>query len=572
MNNNSMEKNNKKKSNYKKNNNSKKAKAKKNNSKVNKEAIETLEPIEEVAIKPKRNIKKVILIILSIILFLGGVFIILFFTIFGLKTSVTLEAGIKEIKLSDFYKRNTIVYKSSFITDISKLDLKQVKSYDIKLKVNNKEKVIKLNIVDRTSPKVKFKDYYANIDYELNPDDFIEEIDDVSETKVNVTNLPTINGYNDYPVKIQVIDSYNNKTEGNVILHIAMSRNEVIKELGSPLTKDDILYNSKETGDYINQEDLDKINESGIGDYEIVIKDNNMEFKTKIKVQDTTPPELELQKVTIYEDQEVPAKEKFIKSVSDKSEYEITLKSNLVAKQVGEQEVVIEATDKFGNKIEKTTTLAIIKDTIPPVFKGLYNLTVNKYTNINYYSGITAYDEHDGNLEFSVDSSSVNTSKYGTYYATYTAVDKSGNKVSTKRRIYVNYDASDRNAKLNDAFKKAGTNYESIRQWIMNNIRYTHEDGGSDKIWFGLTNWRGNCMVHAEIYKALLEKAGYEVKIIYTTNKSHYWCLVKINGVWRHSDATPTDLHNMISAATDDERYAHLQGRNWDRSKWPEAK
>ena len=580
-----MKKNNKKNGNYKKSknvNNTQNKKPKKVTEKVEENVetnkntkpkeITTNDTKEEVVIKPKKNIKKIIIIILSIILFLVGISIILFFTLFGLRKSVTLEAGIKEIKLSDFYKQNIVVYKSSFITDISKLDLNQVKSYDIKLKVNNKEKVIKLNIVDRTSPKVKFKDYYANVDYEFNPDDFIEEIDDISETKINVANPPIINGYNDYPVKIQVIDSYNNKTEGNVILHIAMSRNEVIKELGSPLTKEDILYNPEETGDYINQEELDKINESGIGEYEIVIKDNNMEFKTKIKVQDTTPPELELQKVTIYEDQEVPAKEKFIKSSSDKSEYEVTLKSNLVAKQVGEQEVVIEAIDKYGNKVEKTTTLAIIKDTIPPVFKGLYNLSVNKYTKINYYSGITAYDEHDGNLEFSVDASSVNTSKYGTYYATYTAVDKSGNKVSAKRQIYVRYDAADRNAKLNDAFKKAGTNYESIRQWIMKNIRYTHEDGGSDKIWFGLTNWRGNCMVHAEIYKALLEKAGYEVKIIYTTNKSHYWCLVKINGVWRHSDATPTSLHNMISAATDAERYAHLQGRNWDRSKWPEAK
>ena len=221
-----IKKNNKKSKNV---NNTQNKKPKKVTEKVEEKEV-VVDTKEEVVIKPKKNIKKIIIIILSIILFLGGVSIILFFTLFGLRKSVTLEAGTKEIKLSDFYKRNTVVYKSSFITDISKIDLKQVKSYDIKLKVNNKEKVVKLNIVDRTSPKVKFKDYYANIDYEINPDDFIEEIDDVSETKVNVTNPPIINGYNDYPVKIQVIDSYNNKTEGNVILHIAMSRNEVIKD------------------------------------------------------------------------------------------------------------------------------------------------------------------------------------------------------------------------------------------------------------------------------------------------------------------------------------------------------
>ncbi len=544
-----------------------------------KEKKKTKEAVKEIKIdinskkdEPKRKSKKkIVLIILSSICSLLCISTILFIILFGLKPSVTLEAGVKKIDVSDFYKRGKVVYKTSFITDIKKIDLTKVGSYDIKLKVFNQTKTIKLKLVDTTKPKVKFKDYYANIDYEFNPEDFIESIEDISETKVTSLTKPNITKYGDYKVKIQVKDKYNNITETTKTLRIAMSKQEVIKELGSPLTKEDILFNVKETGEFLNQEEIDNINKQGVGEYEIIIKNNDLEFKTKIKVQDTKAPELELQNVTIYNDQTSVSKDKFIKSCKDASEFTTTLKTKITYKKLGNQEITIEAVDKYGNKIEKKATLSIIEDKKPPVFRGLSYMSVNKYSKINYTYGVSAYDAKDGNVQFSVDSSKVNTNATGTYYAYYTAVDKSGNKVTSKRQIYVRYDASDRNAKLNSAFAKTGSNYESIRQWIMKNIRYTHEDGGSDKIWFGLTNWRGNCMVHAEIYKALLQKAGYEVQIIYTTNRSHYWCLVKINGKWRHSDATPTNLHNMISAATDAERLAHLQGRDWDHSKWPEA-
>ncbi len=558
--------------------------SKKNNPDINKqnkdiknevEKVEKKEAKEEIIKeeKPIKKSKKILCLILSIICFLLGVAIILFITFFGFKTSVTLEAGSKEIKISDFYKQGKVIFKTIFVTDIKKIDLKKVGTYDIKLKVNKKVKTIKLNIVDTTPPKVKFKDYYGNLDYELNPEDFIESIDDVSETSINIISKPDITKYGDYQVKLEVKDKYNNKVEATKTLRIAMSRQEVTKELGSLLTKEDILYNVDEAGSYLNQEDIDKINSQGVGDFEVVINVDNIEFKTKIKVQDTKAPELELQNVTIYNDQAEISKEKFIKSCKDASEYTTTLKTEITYKKLGDQEITIEAQDKYGNKVEKKATLSIIEDKQAPVFKGLSYMSVNKYAKINYTYGVSAYDAKDGNVQFSVDSSKVNTNVAGTYYAYYTAVDKAGNKVTSRRQIYVKYDAADRNAKLNAALAKSGRNYESIRQWIMKNVRYNSNNGGSDPIWYGLTSWAGNCIVHAYLYQAMLLKAGYDAKIIYTTDKSHYWCLVKINGKWRHSDATPTYRHEMVSAFTDAERLAHLQGRDWDHSNpnWPEA-
>ena len=583
---------NKKTSNVKGNTNKKTNNVSKTSNKVSKNATRKVEKKEETVIKeevkkeevkkedkvdvkeekPKKSKKNIILIVLGIILFLILLCTILFFILFGLKESVTLEAGIKEIKISDFYKHDKVIYETKFITDVKKIDLKKVSSYNIKLKVGKKTKTIKLKIVDTTKPKVKFKDYYANIDYQINPEDFIESVSDVSETKVEVLNNIVINGYNDYKVKVQVSDKYNNKVTETRTLRIAMSRQEVIKELGSPLTKEDILYNVKETGDFINQEEIDNINKNGVGEYEIIINANNLEFKTKIIVQDTTPPNMELQNVKIYDDQKVESKDKFIKSITDASnEFETTMKTEIDYTKLGDQEIIIEAVDKYGNKIEKKATLSIIQDKVAPTFKGLYNITVNKYTKINYNSGVSAYDEKDGNVTFTVDTSRVNVNAYGTYYATYTAHDKAGNVKTAKRKITVNHDAADRNAKIDAALNKSGRGYEQIRQYIMNNVRYSSNGGGSDKVWYGLTSFQGNCVVHAYLYQAMLQRAGYNAKIIYTTDQTHYWVLVNINGVWRHSDATPTDRHRMISAATDAERLEHLQGRDWNHNNWPAA-
>ena len=299
---------------------------------------------------------------------------------------------------------------------------------------------------------------------------------------------------------------------------------------------------------------------------------DNKTFKSKIIIEDTTAPTLVLKNITIYDDEVLPTKDSFIKEVKDLSNEITTNFKTELKREVGEYEVIIEAIDKYGNKTEETATLTIKKDTTAPKFSGLSALTVNKNANIDYKKGVKATDNKDGVVDFTVNTSSVNLSKYGTYYATYTATDKAGNKQTSKRKIVVLHDQSDTNEKLNQFASGVGNNYEDIRKYVSSKIKYNNNWGGDDAIWYGLTNYAGNCYVHALIYQRLLEKAGYQVKLIWTTDKTHYWNLVLINGVWRHSDATPGSKHSMISAETDEVRLAHLQGRDWDHSQWPEAK
>lgn len=527
---------------------------------------------KELNLSEKNKRKKIIKTILGILSILIVISAILFFSFFGLKKETTMEIGTKNIELKDFYKHEFVFAGSKLKTDMKKINFNKVGKHQILIDTLFGEKKVTLNLVDTTPPKVKFQDVVQSLDYQINPEDFIVSKEDLSKMTVELKEKIEIKDYKDYKVTILVKDQYNNITEKECNLKISLIKPTLQVELGNPLTKQDLLYEPEKYGDLIKQEEIDKINNSGVGDYEIKIRYGNNEFTSKIKVQDTKGPDLELQDVTIYDDQTVNGKEAFIKSVHDaSSEVTTTLKTEIDYTKIGTQTITIEAIDKYNNVTTKTANLTIRKDTEAPNLYGLNALTVNKYTNVDLYKGVSAWDEHDGNVSVQIQTNGFTTSKYGTYYVTYTATDKVGNTVSKKRKIIVNHDQEDTNQKIREVASTLSGNYEEIRRWVHNNIRYNSNYGNPDPIWYGLTNKAGNCVVHAEIYKALLEQKGYEVMLIWTTDKSHYWNLVKINGVWRHSDSTPTDRHNMISAATDAERLAHLQGRDWDHSKWPKA-
>ncbi len=527
---------------------------------------------KELNLSEKNKRKKIIKTILGILSILIVISAILFFSFFGLKKETTMEIGTKNIELKDFYKHEFVFAGSKLKTDMKKINFNKVGKHQILIDTLFGEKKVTLNLVDTTPPKVKFQDVVQSLDYQINPEDFIVSKEDLSKMTVELKEKIEIKDYKDYKVTILVKDQYNNITEKECNLKISLIKPTLQVELGNPLTKQDLLYEPEKYGDLIKQEEIDHINNSGVGDYEIKIRYGNNEFTSKIKVQDTKGPDLELQDVTIYDDQTVNGKEAFIKSVHDaSSEVTTTLKTEIDYTKIGTQTITIEAIDKYNNVTTKTANLTIRKDTEAPNLYGLNALTVNKYTNVDLYKGVSAWDEHDGNVSVQIQTNGFTTSKYGTYYVTYTATDKVGNTVSKKRKIIVNHDQEDTNQKIREVASTLSGNYEEIRRWVHNNIRYNSNYGNPDPIWYGLTNKAGNCVVHAEIYKALLEQKGYEVMLIWTTDKSHYWNLVKINGVWRHSDSTPTDRHNMISAATDAERLAHLQGRDWDHSKWPKA-
>ena len=235
----------------------------------------------------------------------------------------------------------------------------------------------------------------------------------------------------------------------------------------------------------------------------------------------------------------------------------------------GNYEVTYTAVDKAGNKVTQKRKLTVLTDTKAPVFSGLKDISTQKNQTPDYTSGVTANDNWDGAVAFTFDDSKVDLTTAGTYYVTYTAVDKAGNKVNSRRKVVVEHDQADTQALVNKIAADLSSDPEAIRDYVRTSIRYSADWGGDDAVWFGFMNKKGNCYVHALCLQELLEAKGYATQLIWVTDKSHYWVLIQLDGVWKHIDATPGVRHTKYSLMNDAQRLETLQGRTWDTDQWP---
>ena len=225
--------------------------------------------------------------------------------------------------------------------------------------------------------------------------------------------------------------------------------------------------------------------------------------------------------------------------------------------------------DRAGNKAELRREILVVEDCTAPVFSGLTDIAVEKNGTPNYTKGVSAVDNRDGSVEFTYDTSKLNLTKAGTYYITYTAADKAGNIATARRKVVVNYDSSDTDLLVADIASKLSSDPEEIRDYVRNTIAYNRYWGGDNPVWYGFKNKVGNCYVHALCLQALFNEKGIENMLIWDTDKSHYWNLVKIDGQWKHIDSTPSRPHTTYSLMNDKQRYESLISGNWDRSQWP---
>ena len=520
----------------------------------------------------RKNGKKVIIVLALIILLSASYYIYIRFFEKKFK-DVTIELGTESVELIQFVSEERFLEEASFITDMSSIDYSNVGSYKIELSYDGITQNVMLNIIDTTPPEVKFKNLDKYVDYKLKADDFIESKKDLTEMTTTIIDPPEINKIGIYEINVEVRDTSGNTTSNICTLNVSRVVKEFTLELGDELTKKDILLNYKEDKDAIKQSDIDEINKKGVGEYKISTTLDGEEEDITIIVEDTKAPTLELKNVTIYDDEKINGEENFIVSAKDASgEVKTTLKTEIDYTKIGSQQVIIEAEDKNGNKVEKEATLTIIKDTEGPVFYGLSSMSVSKHSSPSYKSGVRAVDSRDGTCSFTVNSNEVNLSKAGTYYITYTAKDKKGNTSTAKRKITVNHDQEDTDNKFNQFYNQylAGQSVQEMVSTIRNKIGYNTSWGGDDPVWYGLTNYSGNCYVHAVLVQKALNKAEITNKLIYTTDKTHYWNLVYQNGKWRHYDATPGG--HLLGPATDEEKLnsSSMQGRKWS-SSFPKA-
>ena len=482
--------------------------------------------------------------------------------------SVTIELGQEIPGIEAFLTEYADPDRVSMVSD--PVDPAAVGIHPLVFRHISKEEQVTLTILDTTAPTAEFHDVVAVLGQELKPEDFVSDVFDLAETTVSFAQPPAIpRSYGDYHVEVQVADANGNTITASCSVFYTWMHESFTMELGDRAKPEDFLLDPEKDAALLDQAVLDALNESPAGTYTVTTKDGDLECSTVVTVEDTTPPELTLKEVSFFIGGTAEL-EDFVESATDLSgDVELELLTELDFETPGEQTVKISATDINGNVTVAETTLTITTDTVPPVIYGMDTMYVSKNQQINYYMGVSAYDDLDGYVSVYADTSTVDITRWGTYYVQYTARDNTGNIGRAWRTVVVSHDAADTAALVSSISAGLSSDPEAIRDYVRYNIVYSYSWGGGDPVWFGFKQWHGNCYVHAMCLKVLLESKGYTTQLIWVTDETHYWLQVYLDGKWVHMDATPGNTHTIYSIMNDEQRYETLKGRDWDRTKWP---
>lgn len=491
----------------------------------------------------------------------------------------SVELGTQTIDFSIFLTEFADPEKVQLETDLEALDLSCIGQHDIVLRQGDQEMTVKLNIVDTKAPVVEFQDILVPVDQELSASDFVVSADDLSPlTAEFIGDVEPADQLQDQYVSVVVRDSAGNSNMSVCTVRYEWIPRTLTWELGNELTKNDLLLNPERDEALLDQAQLAAINEGGLGTYTVISTSGDDTVTCQVTVMDTTGPVLRLQEAQIRKGQSVKV-DAFIKSVSDYSgDVTLELVSEPDCNTYGAQTVTVRAADIHGNVTTQDTTLYVARDFSGPKFTGLTDVKLEKHTEFDFNEGVTCKDARDGEMTFTVDTSRVDTSKAGTYYAIYRAKDSCGNETIQRRKITINPDEEDTKALVAQIADSLPNDPEAIRDYVRKNIRYSSNWGGDDPTWFGFNRKHGNCYVHAMCLQDLLEYKGWETQLIWVTKpasyyESHYWLLIKIDGQWKHIDATPSTMHGKYSLMNDAQRYETLVRngvqRDWDRTMWP---
>lgn len=489
---------------------------------------------------------------------------------------VTVELGTETLGISQFMTKYALPHRVGFVSDVSAIDLGKVGTTELTLSHGPKIEKVTLTVQDTTAPEATFREKLVKLtDYVPNAQDFVQEASDLSEIKIYFEEEPQVSGeYEEVPVTVVVEDAYGNKTTGSSVLSYVWIKDAFALEYGQTLTKEDLMVDVEKDGHLVNQEDIDAINASPLGTYTIVSSTATRTLECVVTVQDTTGPVLELKDVQVYLGGYASLNDFLVSATDASGVKDVRLVTELTFDTIGEQKVIIEAEDIYGNIAQEEVSFYVTTDTTPPEIKGLTNMTVAKHSKPDFLKGVSANDAKDGKCIVKVDTSKLNMDKAGTYYITYTAKDKSGNTATARRRVTVEHDYEDTNALVASIAAGLSSDPEKLRDYVRYSIGYSSNWGGSDPVWYGFQNRVGNCYVHALCLKALFDAKGITSRLIWVTNETHYWLQVYINGRWWHIDPTPGALHSRYSLMNDEQRYETLYHssygyRDWDRTKWP---
>lgn len=330
--------------------------------------------------------------------------------------------------------------------------------------------------------------------------------------------------------------------------------------------------------------DISGISLDQLGEHRLEFSYKKKTCFSTLKVVDTTKPTGTPVGHTIYND-ETLTPEDFVKDIVDATEVKVSFDKTPDFTKVGKQAVTVRLTDTSGNTQLVSAALNVLADTTAPVFSEMEKLTVNIGQAVSYRKGVTATDDRDGEISFTIDASQVNLEQEGTYSIVYEAVDKSGNVTKVEREIFVsaklvvNAELVDEMAQeiLDKIIKDDMSDHDKIYAVFMHirkNVSYSSskETELLSAAYKAMKYKRGDCYNYFAIAKVLLDKLGIQNLPVerYKGKSTHFWLLVNIGTGWYHYDASPQSAEDPFRCfmKTDKQVNAYAKSRSDGRSDY----
>ncbi|MCM1264551.1 MAG: hypothetical protein NC313_17710, partial [Butyrivibrio sp.] len=538
---------------------------------------------EELSRRRRRRRKRIIVTTMSFLILIAAVTAGSLYYINSLAYSVCrVEAGV-EVSASDFMRNSD---KNAFFTSNSQpFNISEPGEYNIKVKSGLFEHWCKLIIEDTIAPQATPVNVALELGESCEADMFVTEVSDATQTKIAYVESPDFSKAGSQSVKVMLTDKGNNQSIYEVELFISPVLADVTVEAGDKLPAVESFIIGADDVSFVTQ--VESIDYTKIGDYEILINADGQTYKSMLHIVDTTAPEVRVRNIEGYALLPVSADD-FTISIDDVTQVSAAFVVEPDLSYIGTQDLEIVYTDEENNDVVKQVKLTLIEDTEPPVIEGAADLKIFIGDSVSYRKDVTVTDNCPDGLLMTVDTSQVDLNAEGIYPVIYTATDIAGNTaevtvhLTVAPRVYdINevYAAAD--AVLAKIITPEMTQLEQARaifDYVVRHVGYISDSAKEDWVrgaYEGLVYGKGDCYVYACTSKVLLTRAGIaNIDIEKIPSKSHhYWNLVNVGDGWYHFDTTPRKDHPVIFMWNDAQmmEYSdrHYKSHNYDHSLYP---
>lgn len=501
--------------------------------------------------------------------------------------SITVEAG-AEVDAADYIKGE--VETIAFAEDCPAFDTNVPGRYELKITADGFSRTCVLNVADTTAPTGEPMPVYMSPGEVYEADAFVTNVCDVTEVKASFAERPDFGAYGLQEVEIVLEDTSGNRTKVTSELYVLKVKvNETYVWDASQGLPNAEWFLEKEGNIQYQSGGLGEVQFDVAGIYPVYLVVDGYPCEVLMEIQDTVAPVVVVKDTEGYLDHPVGA-EFFVETMQDSTRVAFTYKEEPNWSLEGVQEVVIVATDSAGNVTESASVLNLIPDTEPPIIMGTGNISICLGENVSYRTGVSAYDNCDGDISYQIDNSGVDLTKLGTYHVFYTATDSSGNTTTQDIKVTVMPERKE-NISLETMYALADevlaeiitpdmTDYEKAEaiynwsRWKIGWISDSQKENWIEAAYDGFVYRKGDCYTYACVSKALLTRAGIPNVDIWrnSTTSSHYWNLVDTGEGWYHFDATPRADKTIIFMWSENELIADEAVRRshvYDHSLFP---